>query len=204
VAIAIGLLKMLLQLQESRRTGALDVVGPAARVRFFVDEGLIVHADEGTVGETLGRILVRERVVDQEQYSAAIEWMTELRASGKKAMLGEVFVDLGLLSTEQVRAALAAQVQSKALRALAWPQARFRFMESFGPLVLKDRFVTSRWSSPRCASPSARTSTRCSGRRWLGTPSCAATRPVSRHASTRSASRPPRPRSSPRSTARSP
>ena len=95
VAIAIGLLKMLLQLQESRRTGALDVVGPAARVRFFVDEGLIVHADEGTVGETLGRILVRERVVDQEQYSAAIEWMTELRASGKKAMLGEVFVDLG-------------------------------------------------------------------------------------------------------------
>ena len=142
MAIAIGLLKMLLQLQESRRTGALDVVGPAARVRFFVDEGLIVHADEGTVGETLGRILVRERVVDQEQYSAAIEWMTELRASGKKAMLGEVFVDLGLLSTEQVRAALAAQVQSKALRALAWPQARFRFMESFGPLVLKDRFVT--------------------------------------------------------------
>jgi hypothetical protein len=68
--------------------------------------------------------------------------MTELRASGKKAMLGEVFVDLGLLSVEQVRAALAAQVQSKALRALAWPQARFRFMESFGPLVLKDRFVT--------------------------------------------------------------
>ena len=143
VAIAIGLLKMLLQLQESRKTGALDVVGPAARVRFFVDEGLVVHADEGTVGETLGRILVRERVVDQEQYSAAIEWMTELRASGKKAMLGEVFVDLGLLSEQQVRAALAAQVQSKALRALAWPQARFRFMECFGgPLELKDRFVT--------------------------------------------------------------
>lgn len=133
---------MLLQLQESRKTGALDVVGPAARVRFFVDEGLVVHADEGTVGETLGRILVRERVVDAEQYSAAIEWMTELRASGKKSMLGEVFVDLGLLSVEQVRAALAAQVQAKALRALAWPQARFRFMESFGPLVLKDRFVT--------------------------------------------------------------
>ncbi len=133
---------MLLQLQESRKTGALDVVGPAARVRFFVDEGFVVHADEGTVGETLGRILVRERVVDQEQYGAAIEWMTELRASGKKAMLGEVFVDLGLLSEQQVRAALAAQVQAKALRALAWPQARFRFMESFGALELKDRFVT--------------------------------------------------------------
>ncbi|HSO30928.1 MAG TPA: DUF4388 domain-containing protein, partial [Labilithrix sp.] len=142
MAIAIGLLKMLLQLQESRRTGALDIAGPAARVRLFIDEGQIVHADEGTVGETLGRILVREQVLDHEQYTAAIDWMTELRAAGKKAMLGEVFVDLGLLTEQQVRAALAAQVQSKALRALGWSSARFRFMESFGPLVLADRFPT--------------------------------------------------------------
>src|SRR3954451_19361985 len=142
VAIAIGLLKMLLELQESRKSGALDIAGPAARVRFFLEGGQVVHADEGTVGETLGRILVREQVLDHEQYTAAIEWMADLRASGKKAMLGDVFVDLGLLTTQQVRAALAAQVQSKVLRSLGWRSARFRFMESPGPLELGDRFPT--------------------------------------------------------------
>src|SRR3954464_1701267 len=83
VAIAIGLLKMLLELQETRKAGALDVTGPGARVRLFVEDGKVVFADEGTLGETLGRILVREQVLTQEQYSAAIEWMSDARAAGK-------------------------------------------------------------------------------------------------------------------------
>ncbi|MEA2752007.1 MAG: hypothetical protein QOI41_6150 [Myxococcales bacterium] len=142
VAIAIGLLKMLLELQQTRKSGALDVAGPSARVRLFVEDGHVVFADEGTVGETLGRILVREHVLTQEQYGAAIEWMSDLRSAGKTAKLGEVFVELGLLTREQVIAALSAQVQQKVMRALAWSSATFRFLESHGPLELSDRFVT--------------------------------------------------------------
>jgi tetratricopeptide (TPR) repeat protein len=143
VAIAIGLLKMLLELQQTRKAGALDVAGPSARVRLFVEDGRVVFADEGTVGETLGRILVREHVLTQEQYGAAIEWMSDLRSAGKTAKLGEVFVDLGLLTHDQVIAALSAQVQQKVMRALAWSSATFRFLESHGPLDLADRFVTA-------------------------------------------------------------
>ncbi|MDB4933565.1 MAG: hypothetical protein JWP87_537, partial [Labilithrix sp.] len=143
VAIAIGLLKMLLELQQTRKTGALDVAGPGARVRLFVEEGEVVLADEGTIGETLGRILVREQVLTQAQYATALESMAELRASGKRAMLGEVFVDLGLLSAEQVHAALAAQVQQKVMRALAWANASFRFIETEAPLAIADRFNTA-------------------------------------------------------------
>ncbi len=142
MAIAIGVLKMLLELQESRKTGALDIAGPAARVRLFVEDGRVVYADEGTVGETLGRLLVREKVLDEEQYTAALERMANLRAAGKKAFLGEVFVALGLLTKEQLHAALSAQVQQKVLRALAWSSARFRFIESRGPLELAHRFAT--------------------------------------------------------------
>ena len=143
VAIAIGLLKMLLELQQTRKSGALDVSGPSARVRLFVEDGRVVLADEGTVGETLGRILVREHVLTQEQYGAAIEWMSDLRSAGKSAKLGEVFVELGLLTHEQVTAALSAQVQHKVMRALAWSSATFRLLECHGPLDLADRFVTA-------------------------------------------------------------
>jgi hypothetical protein len=143
VAIAIGLLKMLLELQQTRRTGALDVEGPGARVRLFIERGEVVLADEGTVGETLGRMLVREQVLTSEQYSAALEWMAGLRSAGKRAMLGEVFLDLGLLTAEQVHAALAAQVQQKVLRALAWSSATFRFIETDAPLDVPHRFETA-------------------------------------------------------------
>lgn len=143
VAIAIGPLKMLLELQHTRKTGALDITGPSARVRLFVEDGNVVFADEGTVGETLGRILVRERVLTPEQYATAIERMSDLRTAGEHAKLGEVFVDLGLLTPDQVFAALSAQVQQKVMRALAWSSATFRFVESHGPLEVPDRFITA-------------------------------------------------------------
>jgi hypothetical protein len=143
VAIAIGLLKMLLELQQTRKAGALDVLGPSARVRLFVEEGNVVFADEGTVGETLGRILVREHVLTQDQYATAIEWMSDLRSAGRSAKLGEVFVELGLLTAEQVSAALSAQVQQKVMRALAWSGSTFRFIESHGPLDIADRYTAA-------------------------------------------------------------
>lgn len=142
MAIAVGLLKTLLDLAATDKSGAVTVDGPGARVRLFVERGAVVFADEGTVGETLGRMLVRERVLTEEQYDAAIEWMTDLRARGKKSKLGEVFVELGLLTPQQVHAALAAQVQQKAVRALAWPTATVVFVECHGALDVIGRFAT--------------------------------------------------------------
>src|SRR5260221_12101752 len=77
LAIAIGLLKMLLELATSKKSGAVDASAHGARVRVFVENGDIVFAEEGGVGETLGRILVRERVLSEDQYGAAIEWTAD-------------------------------------------------------------------------------------------------------------------------------
>ncbi|MBX3190366.1 MAG: hypothetical protein KF819_25425 [Labilithrix sp.] len=153
MAIAIGLLKMLLELQEARKTGAVVVSGSGAadhawrhdrgaRVRVFVEKGAIVFADEGTVGETLGRILVRERILTDDQYASALERMASDRVTGKCSRLGEVVVQLGLLSPEQVHAALSAQVQEKLVRALAWTAARLDFFECHGALDVAGNFAT--------------------------------------------------------------
>jgi tetratricopeptide (TPR) repeat protein len=142
VAIAIGLLKTLLELSRSRKSGVIDAAVAGARVRLFMEDGDIVFADEGTVGETLGRILVREKVLSEEQYGAAIEWMADLRARGKNAKLGEVFVELGMLTQQQVHAALSAQVRQKVVRALGWSTAKLSVMESYGPLEVAGRFPT--------------------------------------------------------------
>src|SRR5205085_6793649 len=95
VAIAIGLLKTLLELTRSHKSGALSISGGGTRARVFVEDGTVVYADEGTIGETLGRILVREKVLTDAQYNAALERMEALTKKGEKARLGEILIDLG-------------------------------------------------------------------------------------------------------------
>jgi hypothetical protein len=142
VAIAIGLLKTLLELARATRTGVLDAVASGVRVRLFIEEGVVVNADSGGVGETLGRILVREKVITQEQYTAALEWTADLRSRGKHARIGEVFVELGMLTPEQLNAALSAQVRQKVVRALGWTATAFTFVECHGPLEIDGRYPT--------------------------------------------------------------
>lgn len=143
MAIAVGLLKTLLELERSKKSGALDVRGSGARVRIFVEDGAIVHADEGTISETLGRLLLREKVLAQAQYDAALEHMAALRAKGTRRRLGEVLLETGALTKAQLDAALSAQVQKKVVRAIGWGASSFRFVECHGALELTTRFPTS-------------------------------------------------------------
>ena len=143
MAIAIGLLKTFLELARARKTGVLDSIGDDARVRIFIEEGVVVFADEGTPGDALRQLLLREKVLTQEQHDAALEWVADLKKNGKPARLGEVLVELGMLTRQQLHAALSAQVQQKVVRALGWPTATIRFLECYGPLDLYSRFATS-------------------------------------------------------------
>lgn len=142
MAIAIGLLKTLLELARSKKSGAIDVRGGGARVRLFVEDGAVVFADEGTIGETLGRILVRENVIREDQYNAALERMAELSTRGTPARLGEVLLEMKVLTKAQLDAALSAQVRQKVVRAIAAGSSSYRFIECHGALQVAARFAT--------------------------------------------------------------
>jgi hypothetical protein len=143
VAIAIGLLKTLLELTRSHKSGALSISGGGTRARVFVENGVVVYADEGTIGETLGRILVREKVLTDAQYNAALERMESLTKKGDKVKLGEILIDLGFLTPVQLEAALSAQVRQKVIRAIGWGASTFRFFECHGGgLDIAARFAT--------------------------------------------------------------
>lgn len=143
MAIAIGLLRTLLEVAATKKSGVVDVAVAGSRVRIFLENGVIVYADEGTVEETLGRILVREHVISADQYWAALERMTELLSSQKSVRLGDVMVELGILRPEQVHAALFAQVQQKVVRALGWAASTPSFAEAHGGLAFEGRFAVA-------------------------------------------------------------
>jgi hypothetical protein len=98
----------------------VEVVGDdGVRTDLFFRRGEIIFAEQGTLGETLGRLLLRERVLSQEQYAAVIERMTERLVDTEQLRFGEAAVQLGFADPQQIHEALTVQVQRKATRCLS-------------------------------------------------------------------------------------
>ena len=121
-------IKQLLDLSREKRSGVLDVDGEGACTVIYVSRGVPVFAEEGTLGETLGRMLMREKVLTEAQYGQIIDRMTSSVMGAEQMRFGEVAIALGFLTPEQVNDALAKQVRRKIIRCIEWeaPTCTFR------------------------------------------------------------------------------
>jgi hypothetical protein len=52
-------------------------VSDGTKTLVYLLDGVPIFAEEGSLGETLGRLLIRQRVITQEQYVQIIGKMTE-------------------------------------------------------------------------------------------------------------------------------
>lgn len=116
-------------LRAKQRTGRLAVDADASRTFVYLRAGHIVFAEEGTQGETLGRLLVRQRLLSQEQYLSVLSKMTDALVSNEQIRFGETAVELGYLSEAQVRSALVDQVRWKVVRCFMREAPTWSFVE---------------------------------------------------------------------------
>jgi len=130
MADAADLARALLDLHRARRTAVLTVQGPGVRTVVYFREGAAVWAGEGAVDRTLGRMLLRDGLLDPEQYGAVIERMSTALAAGKELRFGEVAVEMGFLDRAQVGEALREQVRRKIMDCLACEDADIEIRES--------------------------------------------------------------------------
>lgn len=117
------LVRTMLRVQHDQLTGALGVRVDDVQTMIFFDGGQAVYATGGMVGDTLGRMLLAEGRLSEQQYAAALERMAQKARdddTDRDMRLGEVLVLMGTLSVEQVREALARQVERKIERCLGW------------------------------------------------------------------------------------
>ena len=92
-----------------------------------------VSAEGGSLRETLGRMLLRHGALSEAEYTRVIERMTEKVIANEHQRMGEVLVELGLLSAEEVHQALRAQVFEKVdglLRAARTPSWSFSELDA--------------------------------------------------------------------------
>jgi len=126
-ASATQLVHLLLQLQRQRQTGVLSVHAQQVHTLVYFKGGRAVFADEGTLGETLGRVLVDRGRITQEQYAHAIEVMkTQLEANSSMRM-GELLVHLGLITVADVQDALVAQMGRRISRLMQFESVQWEF-----------------------------------------------------------------------------
>jgi len=125
----LGLAAALLQLARDRETGVLEVSAEAIRTRISLRAGIPVSVEGGSLRETLGRMLLRRGALEESDYVRVIERMTEKLMANEQQRLGEVLVELGLLSGQEVHRALEAQLFEKLTACFQWTQASWTFSE---------------------------------------------------------------------------
>ena len=93
----------------------LRVTFEGLQTTIYIQEGVPVFAEQGSLGDTLGRVLLRSGKITPEQFAAAVDLITESLVDNEQLRLGEALVELGALTAEEVMAALRSQVQAKIL-----------------------------------------------------------------------------------------
>jgi hypothetical protein len=125
---ALSLIKAVLELVADRRTGVLDVRSDGVRTQIYFDDGKPQFADDEALGETFGRLLVRQGVISNDQFVRVIDEMTRAAAGNSQLRFGEVAVGLGVLTPVQVEQGLGEQVCGIITRSLQRGESQWTFI----------------------------------------------------------------------------
>jgi CheY-like chemotaxis protein len=126
----LSLPEILVDLGERAETGVLEIRAEGVCTSIHLHRGSPVFAEGGSLHDTLGRLLLRRGEISESEYVRVIERMTESLVDSEPLRMGEVLVELGLLTPNDVYEALVQQVSEKIIACFRWP----RFSHSFHPL----------------------------------------------------------------------
>ena len=126
----LSLPEILVDLGERAETGVLEIRAEGVCTSIHLNRGNPVFAEGGSLHHTLGRLLLRGGEISESEYVRVIERMTETLVDNEPLRMGEVLVELGMLTPNDVYDALVQQVSEKIVGCFRWP----RFSHSFHPL----------------------------------------------------------------------
>ena len=124
--------EMLAIIDRTRVTGVIRAVHGQFTKSIDLDDGYVVHATSSDIGDSLGSFLRRSGQLDESQFHAVMQ----RRAEGN-ARLGEVLIDLGLLTPAQVYQAIREHIEGILWSLFSWEEGEVTF--SLGALDPTDR-----------------------------------------------------------------
>lgn len=133
--IALGEILQVLHFQ--RQTGKLCLVSGEAEVVIYLREGFIDFVEGRGMSEKLrlGRYLVEEGLVSRDELEALLRGRDE---GSPRKLLGEMLIELGVLSEADVKRALTKQSSELIYELLRWSRGRFSFAQEAFPKEARD------------------------------------------------------------------
>ncbi|HEY6477782.1 MAG TPA: DUF4388 domain-containing protein [Polyangia bacterium] len=130
VGSALSLIKAVLEIVADRGTGLLDVRSDGLPTRIYFVEGRPVFAEDEALGESFGRLLMRQGVISNADFVRVIDEMNRAAAGNNPLRFGEVAIGLGILTSEQVERGLGDQVCAIITRSLQRGDSEWTFEPS--------------------------------------------------------------------------
>jgi len=124
-----GFANVLLDLALRNETGVLEVRGEGVATRVYVRRGAPISVEGGSLRETLGRMLVRSGALSERDYERVIQRMTERVIENEHQRMGEVLIELGLMTASDVYQALSRQGAEKIIESFAAARVELGFDE---------------------------------------------------------------------------
>ncbi len=131
----VDLANILQMLQMNQREGTLYITGAEdRRAIYFGLDGVSTLSRGGRRHGALGRILVRQGVISDEQLADGIR----RQAEGSARLIGQVLVEQGLVKREQIEDALRLQIEEEIYDLFITRDAQFEFVEGDVPEEFAD------------------------------------------------------------------
>lgn len=118
-----GLAPILRLLQSTRATGRLELERGDERTELFIEDGRSLFARTTGTALRIGELLVRRGDLRPE----AVEFALAVQKDSPEARLGQMLVESGALTAEQVHSAVLEVQRHIVLAALRWRSGSFRF-----------------------------------------------------------------------------
>jgi hypothetical protein len=109
---------------SSRKTGTLHLERRSVQKRIYFQSGAIYTSWSNDPRESLGQILVRERLITEEQLFKAM-----LGCEQKGGLLGVMLVADGTVSEEDIRRVLRIKAAESIYDLFLWPEGKFEFKD---------------------------------------------------------------------------
>jgi len=144
--------EFMMMLAHNLKTGQLTIEHGDDRVMLAFRKGAMVYATSTGVRETVGAMLVRRGVIDNEQLQEALQRQQRTEAV---ALLGEILIEMDAVGTDDLNQVVYLQFQNVVRDALAWSKGQAEFMSMDIPelgqvrvdpceIILEEGIITER------------------------------------------------------------
>ncbi len=114
--------EVLAQLHRWRATGALLLRKEPIKKLVYLREGAPNYVRSNLLNETLGHVLVRERMIALEEQEESVRRMAETRRQQ-----GTTLIEMGCISPANLAFALQLQLETKLFDLFTWPEGEYQF-----------------------------------------------------------------------------